>query len=97
MKEIRLAHSNYFEDDSANFDRFVKEVANLKTHQNYALTVEVFLNESISNQCFEVLFGKQRPNLISMKIMRVKLFSNSFRLFTEKRWEKLIHLELSKR
>ena len=38
---------------------------------------------------FETMFVKQKPNLIEMNLNIIKLFPNSFRLFTEKRWEKL--------
>ena len=45
--------------------------------------------EEIKN-IFETVFMKQKPNLMKMKLINMKLFPNPFKLFTEKRWEKLI-------
>ena len=49
-----------------------------------------------SKKYFETVFEKQRPNLLKINFNYVKLFPNSFILFTQKRWEKLIKINFCK-
>ena len=57
---------------------------------------ECLFNADDIKKNFETLFMKQKPNLIEMELYNMTLFPNSFRLFTEKRWEKLNYIKFSK-
>ena len=61
----------------------------VEVNEEYTLSVSLKRDEQDTKKCFMISFRKQKPNLISMRLESGKLFSDSFRLFTEKRWEKL--------
>ena len=42
------------------------------------------------------MFEKQKHNLISMKLENGKLLPKCFKMFTEKRWERLLYIKFSK-
>lgn len=96
MKEIFLmGGGNQYNNTQANFNQFFEIVEMLKDNEGYTFTVQYLTNEEQSKESFEFLFGKQRPNLQYMKLLKVKLFPNSLALFCLRQWRKLFHLELS--
>ena len=79
-------------------DSKLKEIETLGIDEQYSLIIGYlrYGKEQEVKKIFETLFGKQKPNLIEMKLSDMKLFSNSFKLFTEKRWEKLNEIHFCK-
>ena len=72
-------------------DSVLKEIETMEVDEQYSLRISDFGDEEEGiKKIFETVFVKQKPNLIEMDLSDMKLFANSFRLFTEKRWEKLI-------
>ena len=67
-------------------------------NEQYSLDINGFEDgeEEEIKKIFETFFMKQKPNLIEMELYNMKLFPNSFKLFTEKRWEKLNHIKFRK-
>ena len=63
----------------------LKEIETLGVDQQYALSLNCFYYEG-TKKIFEALFVKQKPNLLEMELINMKLLPNSFKLFTEKRW-----------
>ena len=57
---------------------------------------QCLFHEEVMKELFETVFVKQKPNLIEMNLRFMRLFPNSFRLFTEKRWEKLNYIKFCK-
>ena len=78
-------------------DSKMKEFEAVGADEQYSLDITEFYNaEKGTKKIFEAIFVKQKPNLIEMKLSNMKLFPNSLRLFTEKRWEKLNYIYFSK-
>ena len=42
------------------------------------------------------MFRKKKPNLKGIRLLWVKLIPNTFRLFAEQRWEKLVQISFCK-
>ena len=74
----------------------LKQIETLGVDEQYSLYIHTFGDAEDIKKIFETAFVKQKPNLIEMKLENIKLFANSFRLFTEKRWEKLNYIRFSK-
>ena len=78
-------------------DSKMKEFEAVGADEQYSLDITEFYNaEKGTKKIFEAIFVKQKPNLIEMELSHMKLFPNSLRLFTEKRWEKLNYIYFSK-
>ena len=76
--------------DQEYLDSILKEIKSLGVNEQYSLNIFNFMNEEEKiKKIFETVFVKQKPNLMKMELRNMKLFPNFFRLFTEKRWEKL--------
>ena len=76
--------------DQEYLDSILKEIKSLGVNEQYSLNIFNFMNEEEKiKKIFETVFVKQKPNLLKMELRNMKLFPNFFRLFTEKRWEKL--------
>ena len=69
-------------------DSELKEIKTLGVDEQYTLYISDFGDEGEEEikRIFETMFVEEKPNLISMQLIDMKLFSNPFRLFTEKRW-----------
>ena len=96
IKEIKIKGLLRHRSDLSYFDSKLKEIMELGVNQQYSLVLFNFRYEEVMKKIFETVFMKQKPNLIKMKLSHMKLFPNSFRLFTEKRWEKLNYIKFSK-
>ena len=79
-------------------DSIRKEFEAVVIDEQYSLYINYLGYEKKQEikKIFETLFVKKKPNLIEMKLIDMKLFSNSFRLFTDKRWEKLNYIYFCK-
>ena len=95
IKEIKIDRYNKRYNQNY-FDSQLKEIETLGVDEQYSLNVFNFRSEEEIKKIFETVFMKQKPNLKEMKLENIKLFANSFRLFTEKRWEKLNYIRFSK-
>lgn len=96
MNHIKVKAKGCWNSNRSNSAQFATQVETLEDNEPYTLVVENFEDEKESQKCFELLFSKQRPNLIKMNLFSVNLLPNSFRLFTEKNWQKLIKIEFCK-
>ena len=92
IKRINV-HGYHYCSDKGYFDSKLKEIETLGVDEQYSLYIISFGDdEEGTKMIFENVFVKQKPNLIEMNLHNMKIFPNSFRLFTEKRWEKLIYI-----
>ena len=90
VKEILINGYCYHGYGQDYLDSMLKEIETLGVDEQYSLLIHYFVDEEEEiKQIFETLIMKQKPNLIRMGLSYLKLFPNSFRLFSEKRWEKL--------
>ena len=88
-----LIYGYYFTFKQDYLDTKLKEIQTLGVDEQYSLDINGFIyGEEKNKKIFEILFVKQKPNLISLRLLNSNLFPNSFKLFTEKRWDKLIHI-----
>ena len=95
IKEIEIR--GYYHRSNQNYlDTKLKEIETLGVDEQYSLNINDFGDEKEIKKIFESVFMKQKPNLIEMELSNMKLFSNFFSLFTEKRWEKLNHIKFCK-
>ena len=61
----------------------LKEIEAVGVDQQYSLYIDSFEDdEEKIKTIFETVFVKQKPNLIQMTLHDMKLFPNSFKLFT---------------
>ena len=84
----RIIMNGYDQRSNQDYlDSQLKETEAVGADEQYYLVINGFRNEEKGiNKIFETVFVKQKPNLIKMELSNMKLFPNSFRLFTEKRW-----------
>ena len=94
--EIKISGYDYH-SDSDYLDSKVKEIETQGVDEKYSLHIHDFqYDEEGTKKIFETVFLKQKPSLIKMDLYNMKLLPNSFKLFTEKRWEKLNEIKFGK-
>ena len=99
QREIREVEINGYDHlyNKGYLDCKLKEIETLGVDEQYSLLINSFDDdEEEIKKIFETVFVKQKPNLIKMDLYNMKLFSNSFESFTEKRWEKLNYIRFCK-
>ena len=82
FSEIAEIMKNVNLKSGADLKLLEKQTEEIEKKEQYIITITNLLTEEEQNKYFSMMFRKQKPNLVKMKIRKVKLFSHSFKLFS---------------